>query len=161
MKPVLKTGILIAALCLAWMLLMGVAGWSTHPTLMNLFWLVVVLQAGSLVWGLRLTAAENSYGRQVIAGTQMSLVAAMIIFCGSILMTSVIFPHYFAELRTLTEQMLRAKGTNEADIAQLLAMAERTQTSFWQALFGALGTIFTGVIASSVIGAFVRRKPGA
>jgi hypothetical protein len=158
MKPIPKTGILIGLLVVAWTFVMGVTGWYKHPTLLHLFWVVILLQIGAMTWGLRLTAETNTYRQQIIAGTMMSLIGAAIIFCGSFLFTSVVFPNYFADLRALGEELFRAQGKSEAETARLLDAMATTQTPFWQALLGAVGTVVTGLIASSVIGAVVRRK---
>jgi hypothetical protein len=54
--------------------------------------------------------------------------------------------------------MLEQAGKSPEEVrAQVEAMAA-TQTPFLQALFGAIGTIVTGLVASLVIAAFVRRR---
>jgi hypothetical protein len=158
MKPIPKVGIILGLLVVGWTFVMGMTGWYKDPALLNLFWVVVLIQVVVLVWGLRLTAADNTYGQQVLAGLLMSLIGGAIIFCGSLLFTTVAFPQYFAELKALGQETLRAQGKSEAEIVQILAMTGPTQTPFWQALFGAIGTLLTGLVASLVIAAVVRKK---
>jgi len=161
MNMTVKAGILIGGLCSAWMLVMGLFRFYTHPVLLNLFWMVIVIQIAVLVWGLRKTAPERSYGGQVATGMLMSAIAAGILFCWSFFFTTVLFPHYFEELRAAHEAMLRAAGTPEAEAQKQIAAAAAEQTPLIQAVSGAVGTLFTGLVASLIIGVFARKKPTA
>ena len=153
-----KGGIWLGVLVCLWTLVMGVTGWYKHPTLLNLFWVVVAIEVGLLVWGLCQTSAARTYWPQVGAGTLASVVAAAIIFCGSMLFTAVVFPHYFEELRALQEQLLTAQGKTADQIAAAQALAAPFQTPVINALMGVSGTIVTGFVASLVIAAFCRKK---
>ena len=88
MKSILKTAVVVGLTCMAWQLVMGLTGWYLHPVLLNLFWIVILIQISVMVWGLRLTAAEGrKYGGQVGAGVLMSVFGGVIIFFGSLLFT--------------------------------------------------------------------------
>lgn len=158
MKLALKTGIYIGLACVIWILIMGYTGWYKHPQLLNLFWLVVPVEIGLLIHGLAQTSREKTYAGQLWQGTLMSLIAAVIIFAGSYLFTTVLFPRYFEELQAIRTTMLQGEGKTEAEIATALAAAQPTQTPFFNALSGAMGTIFTGVVASLIIAIPCRRK---
>lgn len=156
---VLKTGLWIGAACVGWMLVMGLTGWYAHPTLQYLFLAVVIpAEIVLLVLGLRRTAALNGYGRQLLAGTLMSVVAAVIIAAGSLVFTTVLFPDYFQRLRSAHEQVLRGEGRSQAEIEQAIAAAETAETPASNALGGVIGTIATGVVTSLVAAAFLKRK---
>lgn len=158
MNPTLRTGLLIGAAVVAWTFLMGITGWYLHPTLLNLFWMVIPIQVALLVLGLRASAVENGYGKQVLSGTLSSALAAVLVFCGSILFTTVAFPGYFEEIRAVQTGILEKAGKSPEEVkAQVEAMAAM-QTPFLQALFGAIGTIVTGFVVSLVVAAFARRK---
>jgi hypothetical protein len=88
----------------------------------------------------------------------MSVVAAAIIFCGSMLFTTVAFPDYFQDLRDAHAEMLRAAGRSAAEIEAEVAQASAGQTPLANALAGVAGTIGTGLLASLVIALFHRRK---
>jgi vacuolar-type H+-ATPase subunit I/STV1 len=161
MKTIFKAALLLGLLCMAWQLVMGITGWYLHPTLQNLFWIVILIQLAVLVWGLRRTAGEGrSYWGQVGAGTLMSVFGGVIIFFGSLLFTLVLFPHYFEDVRKVGEGMLRAAGKSEADIKNLLDAQASMQTPFFSALSGFLGTVVTGFVISLIAGAFLRKKEG-
>lgn len=157
-----KPGIVLGVLVVVWTFVMGFTGGYKSPGLAWLFVPVAALiQVLVLVWALRGTAAEGrGYAGQVAAGLLISVVGAALIFLGSILFTTTVFPQYFEEIRTLGEQALRQRGMGEEEIQAALAMQAKLQTPFLQALFGVIGTVVTGLVASLVIAAFVRgRKP--
>jgi hypothetical protein len=159
MNTTAKAGFVLGILVSAWTYIMGITGWYKHPVLLNLFWLVILIQIGVLVWGLRIAAGEGkSYWGLVRTGTIISLIGGVIIFCGSYLFTSVVFPNYFTEIRTVGEGMLRSKGMSDLDIKTMLDAQRPMQTSFMQALFGFIGTVVTGPIVSMVHGIFLKKK---
>ena len=159
MAQVLKTGVSIGAACVTWMFVMGLTGWYRHPTLQYLFLAVVIpVEIVLLVLGLRSTASQNRYRGQVLAGTLMAVVAALVIAAGSLVFTTVVFPDYFQQLRTVHEQLLRDAGRSQAEIAAAIAAAETGQTPAANALAGAIGTIATGFLTSLVAGLAYRRK---
>jgi hypothetical protein len=158
--PVTRTGLLIGVGTIAWTFVMGFTGWYKDPVMALVAFLpvVILIEVGLLWWGLRQTAPANEYAQQVMTGTMMAVVAAVVIFIGSYLFTTVFFPNYFEELRTGQEQLLRQQGMADAEIQAQLAAGRVFQTPVWNALFGAIGTVVTGLLASLVIGAFVRRR---
>jgi hypothetical protein len=162
MKTTWSAGVLIGVLCGLWMLVMGYSGWYKDPVMLNMFWMVILIQIGCLVWGLRKTAGEGKqYWGQVGQGTLMSLIGAAIIFVVSLLFTTVLFPNYFAELKAIQEEMLRNAGKSQAEISATLDAGAAMQTPIANALSGVIGTIMTGFVCSLIIGAFVRNKGGS
>jgi hypothetical protein len=154
-----KSGIVLGVLVGVWTFVMGFTGWYKDPVLLNMFWIVIVIQIVLLLWTLRQTAnAGARYGAQVWNGTLMSLVGGAIIFASSMLFTTVFFPQYFDELRQIQGQMLKQAGQSDAEIKAALDAGAATATPFYQALFGFIGTVVTGVVVSAVAGAFLRKK---
>ena len=159
MNTIVGGGLLIGILCAFWTFVMGFTGWYKNPAMMPAFFVVILIQLVVILRGLKQTAAQGrTYGGQVAAGTLMSLVAGLIVIGSSLLFTMVAFPEYFAELRVVQAEMLKADGKTEAQIAAELEMASQTQTPVMQALFGFIGTMVTGVVGSLIIGAFYRKK---
>jgi hypothetical protein len=159
MKAIPKAGLTLGVLVVLWTFITGVTGWYKDPVLLNLFWIVVLIQIGVMIWGLRLTAREGrGFGAQVGAGVLMSLIGGVIIFLGSLLFTSVVFPSYFADIRQVGEEMLRAKGMSEEMIKTQFDQQATFQTPFMSAFLGFLGTAITGLIVSLIVGAFLRKK---
>ena len=153
-----KAGIWLGVLVSVWTLLMGVTGWYKHPVMLNLFWVVILIEVAVLLWALRKTAATTEYLGQVGNGALVAVIGAVIIFCGSLLFTSVLFPNYFEELRTIQAEMLRGSGRTEAEVKAAIDLAAPMQTPVMNAVMGAVGTVVTGILASLIIAIFHRKK---
>ena len=154
----IRAGVLLGVLCVFWTFVMGFTGWYKDPVMLNLFFLVILLEVGIVIWALRKTAASATWGGQVVNGLVLSLVASVIIFAGSLFFTTVAFPDYFTELQSAQTQMLKTQGLSEADIKMQVAAAAALQTPFINALTGVIGTVVTGVVVAAIAGAFLRKK---
>jgi hypothetical protein len=154
----IRAGVLLGVLCVFWTFVMGFTGWYKDPVMLNLFFLVILLEIGIVIWALRKTAASATWGGQIVNGLVLSLVASVIIFAGSLLFTTVVFPTYFADIQAAQTEMLKAQGLSEADIKMQVAAAAALQTPFMNALTGVIGTVVTGVVVAAIAGAFLRKK---
>jgi hypothetical protein len=161
MNPILSAGVLIGVLCGVWTFVMGFTGWYKDPVLMNLFLAVVIpIEIGGLIWGLRKTArAGRNYRRQILAGTMMSIVAGVIIVLSSLVFTTLVFPAYFTDLEQVYRTTLQQQGRSESEIAAAIQSNAASSTPMAQAMNGFIGTLFTGIVASAVIAVFVRATP--
>ena len=134
MNPILNTGLLIGALCAVWMFVCGVTGWYKDPKLNLLFFLVIPIEIGGLIWGLRQTAREGrTYLAQIVAGTMMAVIAGVVIIVASLAFTAM-YPEAMEALRA----------------------ADPSATPMSQALSGFIGTLVTGILASAAIAVAVR-----
>ena len=158
MNVSIRAGILLGVLCAAWTFVMGFTGWYKDPVMVNVFFLVVPLEIGIVIWALRQTAATATWGGQIVNGLVLSVVASVIIFAGSLLFTTVAFPGYFNDIRAAQAEMLKSSGMAEAQIQTTLAASAAMQTPLMNALSGVIGTVVTGVIVAAIAGAFWRRK---
>jgi hypothetical protein len=158
-KQSVVTGIILGVAVAVWTLIMGVTGWYKHPVGAIAFMLVIPINVAVIVWGLTRTRREGrNYGGQVTAGLVMGIVAAVLVFGNSLLFTQVLFPTYFDDLRTMQEEMLRASGIPEDQIAERIETAQASQTPVAQATLGALGTIATSLVTAVVAAIWIRRK---
>lgn len=158
MPPPIRAGLVLGFSVAAWTFVMGFTGWYRHPSLLRLFWLVVPMQVGILVWGLRTTARDSSYLRQVMNGLNATILGAMIIFTGSLLFTTVVFPTYFADLEALGRDLMAKQGLSAAQIEAAVKAQAPMQTPRASAMAGAIGTVLTGFLTSLIAAAFLRRK---
>jgi hypothetical protein len=158
MKPTVQAGIALGVLVGLWTLLMGVTGWYKDPVLANVFFVVILIEIGVLIWGLRKTGSDSGYWKQVWNGTLIAIIGSVIIFFVSIFFTSVLYPHYFTDLQAIHERMLRDQGKSEAEISTIIEGGKPMANSFANAVAGVIGTIGTGFAGSLIIGAFFRRK---
>jgi hypothetical protein len=158
MNPILTAGIVIGVLCSLWTLVMGYTGWYKDPALANVFFFVIVIEIAGLIWGLRRTARDRAYGGQILAGTMMSIVAGVIIVGTSLLFTTVLFPDYSQEAEQMFRAGLQQQGRTATEIADAVRANAANWTPMAQAMSGFVGTLVTGIVASAVIGYFVRRR---
>ena len=160
MNPILSTGIAIGVLCGAWTLVWGYTGLYKNPSVTGIFFAVVIaLEIGCLVWGLRKTAREGrAYLGQIVAGTMMAIVGGVIIIGSSLLFSTVLFPNYSQELEQMYRAALAREGKSEADILAAVQANAASWTPMAQAMSGFVGTLITGILSSAVIGYFVRRR---
>jgi hypothetical protein len=158
MSVPIRAGILLGVLCVVWTFVMGFTGWYKDPVMLNLFFLVVPLEIGFVIWALRKTAAGSTWGGQVVNGLVLSVVAGVIIFAGSLLFTTVAFPNYFTDIQAVQTEMLKSAGMPEAEIQAQVAAAAAMQTPFINAITGVIGTVVTGLVVAAIAGAFWRKK---
>jgi Protein of unknown function (DUF4199) len=159
MNPILSAGLLIGVLCGLWTFLMGVTGWYKDPVMVKIFLVVVLIEIGGLIWGLRRTAAEGrGYASQVIAGTMMAIVAGVVVICSSLLFTMVLYPDYFGELEAMQAQFLRQRGVPESEIVRRVSESRASNTPMGQALQGFVYTLITGIVASGITAIWVRAR---
>ena len=159
MKTILRWGVVLGLLVEVWTYVVGFTGWYMDPTLALLFYLVIPIEIVVLVLALRQTAAQGrAYGSQVWAGTLIALFGGILVFIGSYLFTTVVFPEYFADIRSAGVEMYRAQGMSEHEIDTMLDQMAAFQTPFMNALLGSVFTLITGVLSSVVIAIPIRTK---
>jgi hypothetical protein len=158
MSTPIRAGVFLGVLVAVWQFVMGFTGWYKDPVLLNVFFLVIVFEVAVLIWALRKTAPEATYGRQVVNGVVISLVAGAIIVCTSLVFTTIAFPDYFREIQAAQAGMLKARGLSEADIQAQVAASAAMQTPLMNALSGFIGTVVTGLVVSATAAFFLRNK---
>lgn len=161
MNPILSAGLLIGLLCGAWTFVMGFTGWYRDPALANVLFIgvAIVIEIVGLIWGLRKTAAlGRGYGGQILAGTMMAIVAGVIIIAASLIFTTMVFPNYFTDIEQAYRTALQRQGKTDAEIAAAIQASAASATPMAQAMSGFIGTLVTGIVASAIIGIFVRNR---
>jgi hypothetical protein len=148
MKAVWTAGILIGILCSIWMFVMGFTGWYADPTLAAVFYLVIIIEAVVLVWGLRQTAKTGKrYWGQVGAGTLMAIIGGVILIAASLLFTTTVFPEYFDEIQAMQSEVMLERGHTEEEIDAAMSVMTKFYTPIIHAITGFIGTVVTGIIA--------------
>jgi hypothetical protein len=160
MKTIIRGGVLLGILVTIWTYIFGMTGMHRNMAAAMAFPLVAtLLEVAVLVWALKRTAAEGRrWLGQVSAGTMLAFVAGALIFATSYFYVTWFHPTYFAEVNAAGEAFLRSQGMAEAEIQSQLAQQAPYQTAGMQALIGFCATVITGLLASAVIGLFIRNK---
>lgn len=158
MNPTLAAGLLLGFLVSAWEFIWGFAGWYRDPATFPLFWVVIPIQIAVVIWGLRNTAPQTGYGRQVVLGVAISVLGSVIIFGGSLLLTSVVFPAYFQDLEKIGRLKMAQQGLSQARIEELIRLQAPWQKPLPTAFAGVFGTWVTGLITSLLAAVWFRRR---
>ncbi|HEU4333675.1 MAG TPA: DUF4199 domain-containing protein [Candidatus Eisenbacteria bacterium] len=158
MNVILKYGIVLGILVEIWTAIVIAMGWHKDPALLLLFFVVIPIEITVLVMALKSTAASAEYGKQFLTGFGIALVGGVLVALGSIVLTTVVFPNYFAEIRAAGEAMLQKAGLPAEQIEAQLKANEGMYNPWQNALSGFLGTSITGLVVSAIAGAFLRKR---
>ncbi|MCE1230051.1 MAG: DUF4199 domain-containing protein [Firmicutes bacterium] len=158
MNATLQGGLILGLSVAAWSYLMGLTGWYRDPAKAALFWMVIPIQIFIVVWTLQRTAPRYGYARQVVQGVALSVIASLLIFGASLLLTTVIFPDYFKDLEALGRLKMAEHGLSPTEIEKVIRESASRQRPLPQAFAGVLGTWVTGLVTSLVTAVFYRRK---
>jgi hypothetical protein len=121
--------------------------------------MVIPFQIILLVWMLKNTKKQGfGYGQQVLAGLVMSLVAGAIIFVGSWLITTAVFPTYYADLRAMSERVMVAQGWTPERIAAEMEKQKRMLTPMGSSMMGFIGTTVTGLVVALIAAVLIRDR---
>lgn len=160
MKSSVQAGVVLGLLVLVWTLIHGYTGWYKDPGMSWTFWMVIPFEIILLVWMLKNTKKQGfGYGQQVMAGLVMSLVAGAIIFAGSYVITTALFPTYYADLQAMTGRVLAARGMSPEGVQAALAKQAPMMTPLMSSCTGGVMTVLTGLLVSLVAAVLIRHKP--
>ena len=151
MKSAVQAGVILGIMVVVWTLLHGFTGWYKDPGMSWTFWMVIPFQIILLVWMLKNTKKQGfGYGQQVLAGVVMSLVAGVIIFAGTYLVTTAVFPTYYADIQAMLERIRAATGKPVGAGPPMTAMSSSVKAF--------LGTFCTGLIVSVIAAVLIRDR---
>jgi len=151
-KPCLIAGVGLGASVIVWQII------SIPLGLTALFVPVAfLLQIAAVVALLAHARHEHRYGQQLLGATVLSAVASVLIFFGSLLATSVLFPDAIEQLRATTRTALVEQGASQADITAALASI----TPMAQAWAGVIGTMVSGPFIAALAAIGLRRRASA
>ena len=159
MNAVVKWSIVLAGLVTVLSLVIGISGLHKNALVGGVLsiGIAILFNLGTVFMALKETATESSYGKQLLNGVSIGLIAGVLIFLSSWLLLTVIFPEYLDEMRAGYIDWLQAAGLPEEQMQQQIATMEAT-TPVSQSLAGLMGTFFTSLIAAAIIGIFLRKK---
>ena len=159
MSAVIKAGIALAVLVEIFSVVLILAGLhESAPMVAGIVFILVaiVLNVGCVFWGLKQTA-DNGYGKQLLNGLLIGLVAGVLIFAFSMLNLSVLFPDYLDQSKTATIEWLESMNIPQPQLEAQVAQIEG-QSAMRQAVSGLIGTVITSLIVGAIISIFVRKK---
>ena len=159
MNTTFKYGLALGIVVEIWTAIVIAAGWHKDPLLLYLFFLVLPIQATILILALReISVSGGGYGRKVRTGLGVSLIGGVIILFGSVLLTAVVFPHYFDELRVAGEALLVKAGKKPEEVATMMKANESMYSPWSSGIQGFVGTMATGVLVSLIAAGWIRKR---
>ena len=159
MKSAVQAGLILGITVVVWTALHAALGWYKDPGMSWTFWMVIPFELILVVFMLKNTKKQGfGYGKQVMAGIVMSLVAAAIVFVGSYLIVPAVFPTYFQDLRAMSEKVWTAQGLPPDQVQARLAKEASMYTAMGSATLGFIGTLCTGLIVSLIASGLIRSK---
>ncbi len=81
---------------------------------------------------------------------------ALLVFAGTYLLTTLVFPQYFGQIRAAAEAILSRIGRTPGEIAEQIQRTRSMYDPVANAFSGAIGVIFCGVIVSAILAIFIR-----
>lgn len=160
MNAVLKAGVALAVLVeivSVALIASGIA--NSNPIVGSIAFILVaiVLTVGCIFWGLKQTAADNGYGKQLLNGLLIGVVAGVLVFAFSMINLTVLFPDYIDQSSLATIEFLEARDLPEEMLqAQVAKLEGRTSVS--ESRGGLIGTIITSLIVGAIVAVFKRKK---
>ena len=146
-KTTATAGLVLGGVVTLWQVVSIAAG------LTSLFVPVATLvQVLVVVGALAAMRSKHGYLQQLAAGTALSAVAAAILFVTSLLSTAVLFPGALETMRAEVAASMEAATAEEVEAA--VAMIAPLP----QAVFGAIGTLVTGLVVAGLAAIGLRKS---
>ena len=101
MNVVLKASVILAVAVSLVSTVVIAVGWHTDPVISSIVPIVafIALNVGAIIWVLKQTAAENGYGKQLLNGLLVGVIAGVLIGMLSWASMTFIFPDALAEIQ--------------------------------------------------------------
>jgi hypothetical protein len=159
MSAAIKAGVALAVAVEIFSVIFAVAGLHQKGPLFGIVFLLVVigLNIGCIVWGLKQTSGENGYGKQLLNAIVIGLVAGVLIFVFSMVNLNVLFPNYLEESKLASIEFLENANLPEEVLNQQVAKVEG-QTATGASIQGTIGAFFTSLIVGAIVAIFSRKK---
>jgi hypothetical protein len=159
MGVVIKWSVILVIAVAALTVVINLTGLHTNPLAGGIIAIgvAIILNVWTLFMALRATATGNTYGAQLLNALMFGLLAGVLIFACSWILSTYVFPDTVHEMQAGFKEWVQNANLSEAQVqSQIAAIDQVTATS--QAMNGAIGTLFTSLIAGAIIAIFKRRK---
>lgn len=158
MKGPVRWGVILGGAVAVLSLVFGLAGWHRTYEMSFVFLAIAILiNVTTVVLCLRERASSEGWLGQVKNGLVVGLVGSVIIFVASWLVTTVVFPDYFAEMANGYREAYVNMGLTEDEVANLVAATAAT-SPVRSAFDGVVGTMVTSLIVAAIAGRWLRNK---
>jgi L-cystine uptake protein TcyP (sodium:dicarboxylate symporter family) len=158
MSSVLKASVALTILVALMSSVLALTGLNRNPIVGGLGGILVAIlfNVGVVFWALKQTAAENSYGKQLVNALLIGVIAGVLIFLVSWAMLAAA-PGYFEAIKEGNIEWLRASGLPEEQIQSRIDSIEAS-TAVGQSFAGLVGTLVTSIVVGAIVAIFQRKK---
>ena len=154
----LRWGVTLGVAVAVLNLVFGAIGWHRTYEMSFVFLAIAILiNVATVVLCLRGTASSEGWMGQVKNGLVVGLVGSAIIFVTSWLVTTAVFPDYFAEMAEGYRAAYASMGFSQGEVADLVAATAAT-SPVKSAFDGVVGTMVTSLVVASIAGGWLRKK---
>ena len=158
MSAPVRWGVMLGAGVTALNLLFGFAGWHRVYEMSFAFLAAaIVMNIGAIVLCLRARASHDGWGGQMKNAFVLATIASVIIFAGSMVVTTVIFPDYFGEMAEGYREAYVNLGHSPEEVRDLVAATAAT-SPVRSAVDGVVGTMVTSVVMAAIAGVWLRKR---
>jgi len=158
MNSVVKASVALVIVVMLISVLMYVTGMHENALIGGLGSLVLLIGATVAIvfWGLKQTAGENGYLRQLGNAALIGLLGGVLVFLGSMLLLTVL-PDYLEEVKTMQVASLEQWNLPEDAMDKQIAKIEAV-TPVSSSMQGMIGTFVTSLIVGAIVAIFQRKK---
>ena len=159
MNASVKAGVILAVLVTVVSAIVMATGLHQHFMLFGLITILVyiLLNIVLVYMTLNKSAADNSYGAQLMSSAVLGLVGGVLIFIGSWVLLSMVFPDALAEIRDSAIAFMENSSMSEDMIEEQMVKLD-SATPVSQSLPGLIGTFTTSVVVGAIVAIFKRKK---
>jgi hypothetical protein len=158
MRGSVRWGVILGAAVAVLNLVFGLLGWHRTYEMSFVFLAVAILiNVATVILCLRERAPSERWLGQLKNGFVVGLVGSVIIFVTSWLVTTAVFPDYFAEMADGYRQAYVDMGLSEAEVSDWVAATAAT-SPVRSAFDGVVGTIATSLVVAAIAGIWLRNK---
>jgi len=158
MKGPVRWGVTLGGAVAVLSFAFGLFGWHRIYEMSFVFLAIAILiNAVTVVLCLREQASSEGWLGQVKNGLLVGLIGSVIIFVTSWLVTTAVFPDYFAEMADGYRAAYVDSGLSEAEVTDLVAATAAT-SPVRSAFDGVIGTIATSLVVAAIAGGWLRNK---
>lgn len=158
MQAPIKWGLILGAAIAIQTFVFAVAGWHTAYN-MAWVWLAIAigLNVAAVVLCLRETASDRTWAGQLQAGLTLGVVASVLVFLSTWVVTGFMFPDYYLEMADGYRETLMGMDMSQDEVDQSVAAIAGT-SAVRSGVEGVVGTMVVSFVAAAVAGVWIRRK---